>query len=133
LLGGDSLNEQTRLLRLHWSPASAVWQPLAVQDNTVTEWAALGVAFAVVAVYANLRVQSVALEGDRFDYWVTDGESDFGLEVSGTMTEDVIARHREKVRQLRENPYGQDGYVVVVGFATRMVIFSFRHFEEGHR
>jgi hypothetical protein len=36
-----------------------------------------------------------------------------------------------KVRQLRENPYGVDGYVVVVGFDTRSVIFSFNRFHGG--
>jgi hypothetical protein len=38
-----------------------------------------------------------------------------------------------KVRQWRENPYSVDGYVVVVGFATREVIFSFNRFEEQAR
>jgi hypothetical protein len=55
----------------------------------------------------------------------------YGLEVSGTTTDDVETRHRVKVRQLRDHPYGVDGYVVVVGFATHNVIFSFNRFEEG--
>jgi hypothetical protein len=84
-----------------------------------------------VSLYTGLQVRAVAAEGDRFDYWVGDGEQDYGLEVSGTMTEDVEARHQAKVRQLRENSYGVDGYVVVVGFATRQAIFSFRRFDEG--
>ena len=32
---------------------------------------------------------------------------------------------------LRANPYGADGYVVVVGLAARHVIFSFHRFDEG--
>lgn len=62
--------------------------------------------------------------------WGWDGERLFGLEVSGTITNEVEALHREKVRQLRSNPYGVDGYVVVVGFAARTAIFSFNRFTE---
>jgi hypothetical protein len=84
----------------------------------------------VVSLYAGLHVREVAGNGDRFDYWVDDGEREYGLEVSGTTTYDIETRHRAKVRQLRENPYGVDGYVVVVGFTTRKIIFSFNRFEE---
>jgi hypothetical protein len=101
-----------------------------VQDNTVTEWAAIGVACVIVWLCAGLRIRTVAAPGDRFDFWGTDGEQQFGLEVSGTMMNDVEARHRDKVRQLRDNPYGVDGYVVAVGFSTRTVIISFNRCEE---
>ncbi len=61
---------------------------------------------------------------------VTDGRWQYGLEVSGTMNEDVEPRHRDKVAQLRANPYGVDGFAVTVGFPTREVIFSFHSFAE---
>jgi hypothetical protein len=122
--------EQQGQLRLTWLPADLPAQSLGVQERTVTEWAACGVACAVVAVYAGLQIREVTMTGDRFDYWVTDGERDYGLEVSGTLTEEVETRHRAKRDQLLENPYGVDGYIVVVGFATREVIFSFHRFEE---
>jgi hypothetical protein len=122
--------EVQKRLRLSWSGESIPTQPLGVQQNTITEWAALAVACAVVFRYGGLQIRSVAAQGDRFDYWVTDGKSDYGLEVSGTMTEEVETRHQEKVSQLRDNPYQTDGYVVVVGFATRTVIFSFNRFAE---
>ena len=61
---------------------------------------------------------------------VEDGQSEYGLEISGTLTEEVEARHRAKVSQLLDNPYGVDGYVVVVGFATRSAIFSYHRFQE---
>ncbi len=125
--------ETHRSLRLSWDNDSILAQSPAVQERTITEWAACGVACAVVSRYAGLRMRTVAADGDRFDYWVDDGDQEYGLEVSGTMSsdgEDVEARHRAKVRQLRENPYGVDGYVVVVGFAVRHVIFSFNRFEE---
>ncbi len=41
------------------------------------------------------------------------------LEVSGTVSEDLAARHRLKARQLLDNPFGVDGYVVAVDFAAR--------------
>jgi hypothetical protein len=123
--------ETQRTLRLFWFADSVPVQPLGVQERTVTEWAACGVACVVVSLYAGLRIHEVARDGDRFDYWVGKDEREYGLEVSGTTTDDVEARHHTKARQLRENPYGVDGYVVVVGFATRSVVFSFNRFEEG--
>lgn len=122
--------ETQRRLRLWWSGDSAPTQPLSVQERAVTEWAACGVACAILAAYTRLRLREVALSGDRFDYWVDEGGQEFGLEVSGTVTDEVEARHRVKVRQLRDNPYGVDGYVIVVGFATGEVIFSFQRFQE---
>jgi hypothetical protein len=122
--------ETARMLRLSWSAESVPERPPAVQERTVTEWAACGVACAVVWLYAGLTVREVTVVGDRFDYWVSDDEQEYGLEVSGTMTEDIETRHEAKIQQLRENPYGVDGYVVIVGFATREVIFSFHRFEE---
>ena len=77
-----------------------------------------------------MRVRQVAGDGDRFDYWVDDGRYEHGLEVSGTTRDDLETRQRAKVRQWRDNPYGVDGYVVVVGFATREAIISYHRFQE---
>ncbi len=55
------------------------------------------------------------------------GDQWFGLEVSGTQlasTAELHQRHREKVEQLTGNPYGLPGFVVVVSFATRTILFS---------
>jgi hypothetical protein len=49
----------------------------------------------------------------------------------GARTADLEARRQQKIRQLLANPYGADGYVVVVGFAARRVIFSFHHNDRG--
>ncbi len=121
---------QKRTLQLHWSQASSLAKPPGLQENTLTEWAALGIASVMLPLYASLSIRSVAVPGNSFDYWVTDGRWQYGLEVSGTMNEDVEPRHREKVRQLRTNPYGVDGFVVTVGFPTREVIFSFHTYAE---
>ncbi len=125
-----STGERQEKLRLYWSPSSASAQPLGVQERTITEWAALGLACVVLARYTPIRISQVAADGDRFDYWVTDGKSEYALEVSGTMREEVGTRHRAKVRQWRENPYEVDGYVIVAGFAEHNIICSFHRFEE---
>ena len=122
-----------RLLKLIWSKDSTPTQSLGVPERTVTEWAACGVACVALAVYTSLRVRAVTVNGDRFDYWVDDGKREYGLEVSGTVADDLKARYRLKVRQLLDNPYGVDGFVIVVGFGTREVSFSFHRFEEGLR
>lgn len=129
----DIRGEKTanRQLRLFWGKESIPQLPLAVQDNPLTEWAALGVACAVIWHYAGLRLQAVAAAGDRFDYWVRQEAQELALEISGTIATDLESRHREKIQQLRANPYGVDGYVAVVSFTTRRMIFSFHRFDEG--
>lgn len=122
--------EIERKLRIHWSPASARPLPPGVQDNTITELAALGLACSVLAAYKGISIRQVAGIRDRFDYWVGEGDRQFGLEVSGTLVGDVESRHRAKVRQLRGNPHKVDGYVIVVGFTTQSIVFSFNQFEE---
>jgi hypothetical protein len=57
-------------LRLTWEVGSVLALPPGVPETTVTEWAALGVACAVVWHYGGLRLSAVSLDGDRFDYWV---------------------------------------------------------------
>jgi hypothetical protein len=125
-----SVAQQQRTLHLSWLPESVPTRPLGVPERVITEWAACGVACVVVAVYAGLTVRHVAADGDRFDYWVDDGQYEYGLEVSGTLGSDLEVRHRAKVRQLCDNPYSVDGYVVVVNFATRHAILSFHHGQE---
>jgi hypothetical protein len=73
------------------------------------------------------------MRGDRFDYWVRQDGLRLGLEVSGTLEQDLEARHRQKFRQLNENPYGAGGYVVTVGFADRRVILSCHPFADNQR
>jgi len=128
----DAVNatDRQKQLRLHWSSYSAPTQPFGVQERTVTEWAALGLACVILARYTSSRISQVAAVGDRFDFWVSDGNREFGLEVSGTLTDEIEARHRIKVRQWRENPYEVDGYVIVAGFSENKIICSFHRFEE---
>lgn len=126
---GDAVDRQEKL-RLYWSASSAPAQPLGVPERTITEWAACGLACVVLAHFTQARVHQVTGHGDRFDYWVSDGTREYGLEVSGTMTDEIETRWRAKARQLQENPYAVDGYVVMAGFAGREVICSFHEYRE---
>jgi hypothetical protein len=63
-IGGSG--ETDRSFRLSWSPESALTLPAGVQEHTVTEWAALGVACAVIACYTGLRITAVTQRGDAF-------------------------------------------------------------------
>lgn len=123
--------EREQTLRLRWLPTSVPTERAPLQEREVTEFAACGVACVLVPLYAHLRIRQAAQVGDRFDYWVGDGEEEFGLEVSGTVAEDLERRHAEKVHQLLENPHEVNGYVAVTRFGTGEAIFSFHLYGEG--
>jgi len=122
-------DDQVHTVRIMWSGDSIPTDPPAVQDRAITEWAACGVACALVSVYTRLRILNVAAYGDRFDYWLSDGREDYGLEISGTVTDELGPRHTIKVNQLLANPYGIDGYVAVVAFGTKAAVFSFHRLQ----
>ena len=64
--------------------------------------------------------------GDAADYWISDLH--LAIEVSGTESPGQMRRRqREKAAQVRRNPAGWDGYVVVVCFspAEPRVVFAF--------
>ena len=61
---------------------------------------------------------------------VREGKKAYGLEVSGTVVDELEYRARLKAHQLRSNPYGVAGYVIVTNFATQEVICAFHQFEE---
>lgn len=127
-IGG--LEERRRTLRLSWPKESSVFREPGVSQKTITEWAALGIACVVVSLYGGLKIQSVTGQGDRFDYWLSKEGNEFGLEVSGTLAGDLEARHRDKIRQWQENPFEVDGFVVVVSFVSREIVFSYHRFKE---
>ncbi len=122
--------ERDQLVRLTWQAQSVASKPFAVQERVMTEWGALGVACALSPSLLGKRILSVAVEGERFDYRIGNEAGEWGLEVSGALSEsreDLRERHRLKVRQLRENPARLSGHVIVVGFTLREVLISF-HF-----
>lgn len=102
-------------------------QPLAVQGRVIKEWAAYGLACAVLPQLTALRVLAVAFEGESFDYRVGNEFVEWGMEVSGTLSEErteIEARRRAKRIQLLANPHGMGGYVVIAAFSLREIILS---------
>jgi hypothetical protein len=114
-----------RRLLLTWQENSPRLSLPPVQDTVITEWAACGVACAVLPFYTGLQLVKVTESGDRFDYWVGDGEQLYGLEVSGILHGQLEQRRRTKARQLLNNPFGIGGYVCVVHFDQQQVHLSF--------
>lgn len=125
-----SSGSRKRMLHLSWRKLNLPIDPLPIQPKVITELAACGIACVLVPLYADLRVLFTAQEGDRFDYWVGDDERLWGLEVSGTIDEDLHTRHRAKIGQLLKNPFGVSGYVAVTKFSTRESIFSFHRYRK---
>lgn len=98
----------------------------------MTEWAACGMACAVLRHYTDFRVRLPADIGEGFDYWVTNGKLEYGLEVSGTRSEaasEMQERHREKREQLFSE-LAVGGFVVIVGLVRREVFVSYHEIEE---
>jgi hypothetical protein len=123
---------QTEHLLIEWQGIKALHGEPPMQGRPMTEWAACGIACALLRHYTDFWIRSTARYGEGFDYWVTNGKRQQGLEVSGTQSQDadeMQERHREKRRQLfSEEQVG--GYVVVVGFARREIIVSYHEAEE---
>ena len=114
-----------RRLLLTWNADAPVLSSPPVQDAVITEWAACGIACAVLPFYTPLHLVKVTESGDRFDYWVGDGQQLYGLEVSGILYGPMTRRQQAKVRQLLDNPFGIGGYVCVVHFGHQSVDLSF--------
>ena len=120
-------------VRWTWTDDMIPPAPLAAQQEFVTETAAYGLAFAIIQRLTSAELLDSAVRKNRFDYVLIEGGERCGLEVSGTLADDrkiFRDRHRQKIRQLLENPLRWSGYVVVVGFARREVIVSY-HAGEG--
>lgn len=126
---------RTHRLSLQWQGATALPQPYSIQEYVITEWAACGIACAVLWHYTELRVIDTAKRGQGFDYWVKGETQEQGLEVSGILSEDageMQRRHREKREQLFSSLM-VGGYVVIVGLARREIIVSYHAPQEAGR
>jgi hypothetical protein len=121
---------QATRLQITWLPESAALNVPPVQEHVITEWAACGVACAMIPIYTGLQVLQVTQSGDGFDYWVGNEDQEYGLEVSGTMGVEIEQRHRAKVRQLSQGPHEVGGYISITSFRTMNSILSF-HQQQG--
>jgi hypothetical protein len=86
-------------------------------SRDVVELASVALAFTLVRRVLGLRQLVVTNRGEGADYRAPTVSR--VLEVSGTETlSELGRRHREKVAQALQNPFGWGAYVVVCGFAT---------------
>ncbi|RIK40907.1 MAG: hypothetical protein DCC55_13590 [Chloroflexi bacterium] len=116
---------EIRQLQLSWASESDRPNIPPVQEHVVTEWAACGIACALIPLYTGLQVIQVTQVGDRFDYWVGNESQEFGLEVSGLLTGELEQRQRIKLRQLSESPHKVAGYISITSFHAQRTILSF--------
>lgn len=116
-------------LQLTWNVTTAQINLPPIQEHIITEWAACGLACIVVPLYTDWQVLQVTQVGDRFDYWVGNEQYEFGLEVSGTIRDNLEQRHHLKVKQLLQNRHHVAGYVSVTSFGVGRSIFSFHQWE----
>ncbi|MDA0241841.1 MAG: hypothetical protein OT477_00355 [Chloroflexi bacterium] len=117
--------EMTTELTLVWEPSSRV-ASFPVQEKVITELAACGIAAVLLPLYTRYQIWQVTQAGDGFDYWVSDGKQELGLEVSGTLEHNLWQRHRSKIRQYEQARGSVDGYVCVTGFHQKRAILSFQ-------
>jgi hypothetical protein len=103
---------------------------LPIQEHTITEWAAYGIACVLIPLYTAFKVKQVTQLGEGFDYWIGNDEQEFGLEISGTLAEDIVQRHRNKIWQFKKNPLQISGYVNVTGFQEKHSILSFHQIDQ---
>ena len=112
----------------------ADFQPFMLRHyNTkrIVEMAAAALAFVLIPNIVNLGQLDVTNYGDRADYRSLDIPS--VVEISGTeTTSELTRRHREKVAQALENPFGLDAYVIVCAFSTfgHLIRFSYHRWLE---
>jgi len=88
-------------LRLAWTEAMVPPVPLAAQTEYITEAAAYGLAFTILAHFTAAVLEDVTVRGDRFDYIVLENGVRYGMEVSGTQAEAksiLRDRHVQKIR-----------------------------------
>ena len=125
LAGIPSQQDQLRKLRITWDETTEKLRYPPVQASIITEWAACGIACAVLPVYTDFRLSCVTMRGERFDYWLDDGKNFCGLEISGLLHGDIKARKQIKQKQLQSNPHRVAGYVCIVHFGKTAVHLSF--------
>ena len=131
----DWLGEKTQFnLEVSWTEATARKAErlrATIQTKPIVEMAASALAFILTPNIVNIGQLDVTNYGDRADYRSLDMPS--VLEVSGTETaSELRRRHREKVGQALENPYGLDAYVVICAFSKsgHLIRFSYHRWEE---
>jgi hypothetical protein len=97
------------------------------QEPVITEFATLALACASVEIFAGMELTEVTRRGERADYWL--GDAELLLEVSGQQDGNLDKLHREKEEQLKQNPFGKDGYVCVANYGNATAHFWYHEYE----
>jgi hypothetical protein len=98
-----------------------------LQRESIVEYAAVATAFLAMTKLVRKNIVEVTMRGGKADYFLDERKT--LLEISGTESAELFAsRHSEKVRQLRANPFGKDGYVFVCCFPDQKGRLSFHPF-----
>jgi len=97
------------------------------QEPVITEFATLALACASVELFAKMEVTEVLRRGQRADYWL--GDRELLLEASGQQDGNLDKLHEEKAKQLKENPFGKDGYVCVANYGKALAQFWYHDYE----
>jgi hypothetical protein len=89
-----------------------------MQAGPLVELASIALALILVKRVAPLGRLDVTAYGTRADYRARKRR--VVLKISGTeVLSEVGRRHREKIAQARDNPFGWDAYVIVSAFSAR--------------
>lgn len=134
-IASDWLGEETQfMLEVSWSEDTerkAGRLRATIQTKPIVEMAASALAFILTPNIVNLGQLDVTDYGDRADYRSLDMQN--VLEISGTeTTSELTRRHREKVAQALDNPFGLDAYIVVCAFSpvAHLIRFSYHPWTE---
>jgi hypothetical protein len=88
-----------------------------MNDNQITEFAALGVAFGLITVLLpEEQVTRVVQVGGRGDYYLNQSRQEM-IEISGVKEGDISARFSQKRKQILKNQELRKALVSVTGFA----------------
>ena len=107
---------------------------MTMQTGPLVELASVAVALIVTSRVVPLGRLDVTAYGGRADYRARRRKA--VLEISGTEVPGELGRrHRDKVAQARDNPFGWGAYVVVCGFSAggHRIRFTRHAFEEAKR
>lgn len=134
-ISSDWLGDQTSFrLELSWSDQVAQKAErlrLTMQSGPLVELAAIAISSILTKQVVDLGQLDVTKIGERADYRSLDIPS--VLEISGTTSiSEMTRRHRYKVEQALDNPFGLDAYVVICGFFRdrHKIRFSFHQWAE---
>jgi hypothetical protein len=107
-------------LQIAWQDGTAekaVRMRATMQPGRLVELASVAVALILAKLIMPLGQLDVTEYGERADYRARKRKA--VLEISGTEVPGELGRrHREKVAQARDNPFGWEAYVIVCAFSS---------------